>query len=114
MAISQGEGHRDSIIIRGQQTTADFFVDGIRDDVQYYRPLYNVEQVEVLRGSNALLFGRGGGGGVINRVQKKAVVGEAFNELDLALDTFGLGTTAGATQPSGDSLTDKLTANTLL
>lgn len=89
VAVSQGEGHRDAIIIRGIQTTADFFVDGIRDDVQYYRPLYNVEQVEVLRGSNALLFGRGGGGGVINRVQKRAVVGESFNELNLAVDTFG-------------------------
>ena len=48
LAVSQGEGHRDSIIIRGIQTTADFFVDGIRDDVQYFRPLYNAQQVEVL------------------------------------------------------------------
>jgi catecholate siderophore receptor len=76
MAISQGEGHRDAIIIRGVQTTADFFIDGIRDDVQYFRPFYNVQQIEVLRGPNALLFGRGGGGGVINRVQKTAQVGE--------------------------------------
>jgi catecholate siderophore receptor len=75
LAISQGEGHRDAIIIRGVQTTADFFIDGIRDDVQYFRPFYNVEQIEVLRGPNALLFGRGGGGGVINRVQKTAVGG---------------------------------------
>ncbi len=89
VAISQGEGHRDSIIIRGQQTTADFFVDGIRDDVQYYRPLYNVEQIEVLRGPNALLFGRGGGGGVINRVQKRAQVGQQFTQIDLGIDTFG-------------------------
>jgi len=88
-AISQGEGHRDAIIIRGIQTTADFFVDGVRDDVQYYRPLYNVEQIEVLRGPNALLFGRGGGGGVINRVQKKARPGEQFTLLDLAVDSFG-------------------------
>jgi len=56
LTISQGEGHRDAIIIRGQQTTADFFQDGVRDDVQYFRPLYNVEQVEILRGSNALLL----------------------------------------------------------
>ena len=78
LAISQGEGHRDAIIIRGIQTTADFFVDGIRDDVQYFRPLYNVSQVEILRGPNALLFGRGGGGGVVNRVQKKAELGKDF------------------------------------
>ena len=63
LSISQGEGHRDAIIIRGMQTTADFFIDGIRDDVQYFRPLYNIQQIEILRGANALLFGRGGGGG---------------------------------------------------
>ncbi len=88
LSISQGEGHRDAIIIRGQQTTADFFIDGIRDDLQYYRPLYNVEQVEILRGSNALLFGRGGAGGVINRVQKKAIVDEQFTRLNAGIDTL--------------------------
>ena len=88
LSISQGEGHRDAIIIRGIQTTADFFVDGIRDDVQYFRPLYNASQVEVLRGPNALLFGRGGGGGVVNRVQKKAELGQDFTELDIGVDTF--------------------------
>ncbi|MEL7187037.1 MAG: TonB-dependent receptor plug domain-containing protein, partial [Pseudomonadota bacterium] len=91
LSISQGEGHRDAIIIRGMQTTADFFIDGIRDDVQYFRPLYNAEQVEVLRGSNALLFGRGGGGGVINRVQKKAIIGEQFSSLKFGFDSLGSG-----------------------
>ena len=57
---SQGEGHRDSVVFRGVRSTADFYRDGLRDDVQYYRSLYNVEQVEILRGPNALLFGRGG------------------------------------------------------
>ncbi len=88
LSISQGEGHRDAIIIRGQQTTADFFIDGVRDDLQYFRPLYNVEQIEILRGSNALLFGRGGGGGVVNRVQKKAIVGEQFTSLNAGIDTL--------------------------
>ncbi|MFY0638851.1 TonB-dependent receptor [Maricaulis maris] len=91
LSISQGEGHRDAINIRGNQSTADFFLNGIRDDVQYYRPLYNLEQVEILRGSNALLFGRGGGGGVVNRVTKAPVVGEAFHGFGAAIDTFGAG-----------------------
>ena len=39
---SQGEGHRDAAVIRGMRTTQDFYRDGIRDDVQYYRPLYNI------------------------------------------------------------------------
>jgi catecholate siderophore receptor len=86
---SQGEGHRDSVVFRGVRSTADFYVDGVRDDVQYFRSLYNVEQVEVLRGPNALLFGRGGTGGIINRVSKKAQVGEQFGSFVMGRDTFG-------------------------
>jgi len=86
---SQGEGHRDAIVFRGVRSTADFFIDGMRDDVQYYRGLYNLEQVEILRGPNALLFGRGGTGGVLNRVTKKGAVGETFVGGQLAVDTFG-------------------------
>ncbi|MGB0334729.1 MAG: TonB-dependent receptor [Opitutales bacterium] len=85
----QGEGHRDAVVFRGVRSTADFFVDGMRDDLQYYRPLYNVEQLEILRGPNALLFGRGGTGGILNRVMKKGVIGEHFNEYQISVDTFG-------------------------
>ena len=86
---SQGEGHRDSVVFRGVRSTADFYLDGVRDDVQYYRSLYNLEQVEILRGPNALLFGRGGTGGIINRVTKKAVLDDAFGSFDMGADTFG-------------------------
>lgn len=86
---SQGEGHRDAVVFRGVRSTADFYLDGVRDDVQYYRSLYNLEQVEVLRGPNALLFGRGGTGGIINRVSKKAVIGEKFGSVGLGADSFG-------------------------
>ena len=72
VTMGQGEGHRDAPTIRGNSSTADFFVDGVRDDAQYLRDLYNVERVEALKGSNAMVFGRGGGGGVINRVNKEA------------------------------------------
>lgn len=89
LSVSQGEGHRDAIIIRGNQSTADFFIDGVRDDVQYFRPLYNIEQVEILRGANALLFGRGGGGGVINRVTKTAQIGDSFQNVVASADSFG-------------------------
>ena len=72
ISMGQGEGHRDAPTIRGQSSTADFFADGVRDDAQYFRDLYNVERVEALKGPNAMVFGRGGGGGVINRVTKEA------------------------------------------
>ncbi len=69
----QGENNRDQVVIRGNSSSADFFVDGMRDDVQYYRDLYNLDRVEALKGPNAMIFGRGGGGGVINRVTKEAI-----------------------------------------
>ncbi|NNJ71601.1 MAG: TonB-dependent siderophore receptor [Enterobacterales bacterium] len=86
---SQGEGHRDSVVFRGVRSTADFFIDGNRDDVQYYRSLYNIEQVEILRGPNALLFGRGGTGGVLNRVTKKATINEEFGSFQTSVNSFG-------------------------
>ena len=89
VTVSQGEGHRDAVVFRGVRSTADFFVDGVRDDVQYYRSLYNLEQVEILRGPNALLFGRGGTGGIVNRVTKKGAIGETFTGFQASVDTFG-------------------------
>jgi catecholate siderophore receptor len=86
---SQGEGHRDSVVFRGVRSTADFYIDGNRDDVQYYRALYNVEQVEILRGPNALLFGRGGTGGILNRVSKKATIDQQFVNYNVSANTFG-------------------------
>jgi catecholate siderophore receptor len=78
--MHQGEGNRDQIILRGTSSTADFYVDGVRDDAQVFRDLYNLERVEVLKGPGGMAFGRGGAGGVVNRVTKKPVfdpVGEA-------------------------------------
>lgn len=73
----QGENNRDQIIFRGNSSSADFFVNGVRDDVQYYRDVYNLDRIEILRGPNAMVFGRGGGGGIINRSTKEA----GFTEL---------------------------------
>ncbi len=92
----QGEGNRDQFILRGISTTADLYVDGIRDDAQVFRDLYNLERVEVLKGTAGMIFGRGGAGGVINRITKMPVfghVGEAtvtlgsWNQLRGAIDT---------------------------
>ena len=70
--MAQGEGHRDAPILRGVTSTADFYVDGMRDDMQYLRDLYNVERVEVLKGPSGMIFGRGATGGLINRATKQA------------------------------------------
>ena len=63
ITVHQGENNRDDLVIRGNRSSADFFLNGVRDDVQYYRDLYNLDRVEALKGPNAMIFGRGGGGG---------------------------------------------------
>ncbi len=93
--VGQGEGNRDQITLRGQNTTADFFLDGVRDDAQYYRALYNIERVEVLKGPYALIFGRGGGGGIINRVQKTPTAGEVRASGTASISTLGRWNVAG-------------------
>ena len=72
VAIHQGEGNRDELVIRGVSSSANFFVNGFRDDQQIFRDLYNAQSIEVLKGPSALTFGRGAGGGLVNRTLKDA------------------------------------------
>ena len=101
-SVHQGEGNRDQFILRGVSTTADLYVDGVRDDAQVFRDLYNLERVEVLKGTAGMIFGRGGAGGVINRVTKQPVFG-GVREASLTLGswdqrraTLDVGDTIGA------------------
>ena len=87
IVVLQGESNRDQVNIRGNNTSADFFVDQTRDDLQYFRDVYNIENIEFLKGPNALAFGRGGSGGVINRVSKYAD-GKQKRELISTLGSF--------------------------
>ena len=106
--VHQGENNRDQVIIRGNSSSADFFVDGVRDDVQYYRDLYNLERVETLKGPNALIFGRGGAGGVVNRVPKSAGV-RPTREVAVQGGMFGnKRASAGINQPLGEKVALRL------
>ncbi|MEY4939571.1 MAG: putative TonB-dependent receptor BfrD precursor, partial [Verrucomicrobiota bacterium] len=99
----QGENNRDQVIFRGNSSSADFFVNGVRDDVQYQRDVYNLDRVEILRGPNAMIFGRGGGGGIINRSTKEAVPG-GRREFSFSGGSFGH---ARATLDVNESLNDR-------
>jgi len=87
VGIAQGEGNRDNPIFRGNSSNSDMYVDGIRDDVQYFRDLYNIERVDVLKGPNAMIFGRGGSGGLINRATKQANWSNA-REMNFQIGSF--------------------------
>jgi catecholate siderophore receptor len=106
VSMGQGEGHRDAPTLRGNGSTADFFVDGVRDDVQYFRDLYNADRIEALKGPNAMIFGRGGGGGLINRVTKQAD-GEHHGEVTLQ---GGSNDNKRITADAGEGLTDRFAA----
>ncbi len=72
ISFNAAEGGRsgDNMNLRGFYTFGDLYLDGIRDTAQYYRETFNFEQIDVLRGAGAMLFGRGQAGGVINMVSK--------------------------------------------
>lgn len=107
--FAQGEGNRDTAVLRGVSSTADFFLDGLRDDVEYYRDLYNIDRIEVLKGPNAMIFGRGATGGLINRVTRLANW-DRVRELRLELGLFDrYRTTADVGQAVGEAAAVRLT-----
>jgi catecholate siderophore receptor len=106
----QGENNRDQVIIRGNNSSADFYLNGVRDDAQYFRDLYNLEQVEAIKGPNAMIFGRGGGGGVIHRVTKTPET-LPMREIVLLGGSFGTKRVAGdLNQPVNGKLGFRLNA----
>ena len=89
LTFNAAEGGRsgDNMLLRGFYTFGDTYLDGIRDTAQYNRETFNLEQVDVLRGSAAMLFGRGQAGGVINQVSKMAQL-EDKNVVTASLGEF--------------------------
>ena len=107
--VHQGENNRDQVIVRGNSSSADFFLNGVRDDVQYYRDLYNVERIEALKGPNAMMFGRGGGGGVVNRVTREAIF-RPVRDVTVQGGAYGHRRIAGdVDQPVNDKIAFRLT-----
>ncbi|MFM2067499.1 MAG: hypothetical protein RLZZ584_2408 [Pseudomonadota bacterium] len=99
----QGEGNRDEFILRGIGSSANLYVDGIRDDAQVFRDLYNLERVEVLKGAGGMIFGRGAGG-VLNRITRKPVFGQVAD----ATVTLGSGARLRGAVDVGNKLSDTL------
>ncbi len=89
LTFNAAEGGRagDNMMLRGFYTFGDIYLDGVRDTAQYNRELFNLEQVDVLRGSAAMLFGRGQAGGVINQVTKMAKLNDD-NKVSASLGSY--------------------------
>ncbi len=89
VGLQLGEGRRDNFFIRGFNAVSDMYIDGVRDDAQYYRDLSNTERIEVLEGPAAVLYGRGSSGGLINRVTKKPRMEGTLGELTYTAGSYG-------------------------
>ena len=72
ITFQAAEGGEEDIRLRGfaLQSTGDLFIDGMRDPAIYDRDTFNLDRMELLRGSASMLFGRGSTGGAVNQVTK--------------------------------------------
>jgi catecholate siderophore receptor len=76
ITFQAAEGGEEDIRLRGFSlaNTGDIFLDGMRDPAFYERDTFNLDRVELLRGSASMLFGRGSTGGAANQVTKQPSV----------------------------------------
>ena len=89
ITFGAGEGGQplaDRPFIRGQSSGNNVFVDGLRDSGGQTREVFNLEQVEIVKGPDSAYGGRGSGGGSINLSSKSPKAD------DFAAASLGVGT----------------------
>jgi catecholate siderophore receptor len=90
LTFNAGEGGRigDNITLRGYSAVGDLYLDNMRDVAQYNRETFNLDRIEVLRGSASMLYGRGSTGGLINQVSKTPFLADR-GTTSLTLGSYG-------------------------
>ena len=73
VTFQAGETGEEDVRMRGFSLgqAGDIYVDGLRDAPLIERDTFNLDRVEILKGSASMLFGKGSTGGVINQVSKQ-------------------------------------------
>ncbi|CAM3889998.1 Catecholate siderophore receptor Fiu [Pseudomonas reidholzensis] len=82
ITFGAGEGGNpqgDRPFIRGFDAQGDTYLDGVRDTGAQTREIFAVESVEVAKGPNSAIGGRGAAGGTINLVSKRAHLGNSLD-----------------------------------
>ena len=78
ITFGAGEGGNpqgDRPYLRGFDAQGSIFVDGVRDAGAQSRETFDIEQIEVIKGSDSVYSGRSNGGGSINLVTKAPIAG---------------------------------------
>lgn len=114
LTFNAAEGGRvgDNMNLRGFYSFGDLYLDGIRDVAQIKRDTFNDQQIEVLRGSAAMLFGHGQAGGVINRSSKVPMMLETGSASATVGDAPYARITADVNQPIGENTAIRAAAMT--
>ncbi len=86
-AAEGGTQSNQVIFLRGFPLNQDIFINGVRDIGEYNRDLFATESIEVLKGSSAMLFGRGSPAGLVNQTFKNAHLYDS-NETVMTLGSF--------------------------
>ncbi|MGJ7549395.1 TonB-dependent receptor [Pseudomonas alloputida] len=82
ITFGAGEGGNpqgDRPFIRGFDAQGDTYLDGVRDTGAQTREIFAIESVEVAKGPNSAIGGRGAAGGTINLVSKRAHLGNSLD-----------------------------------
>ncbi|GLK60980.1 MULTISPECIES: TonB-dependent receptor [Azotobacter] len=98
--------------LRGFDTSGNIFIDDSRDSGSYTRDVFNIEQVEVVKGP-AADNGRGGAGGYVNMVTKvptleRSIGGVATYGFDQYQSEARKRTTLDLNQPLADTVAMRL------
>lgn len=110
ISFQAAEGGEEDIRLRGFSLagSGDIYIDGVRDPAFYDRDTFNVDRIELLRGSASMLFGHGSTGGVVNQVNKVPFLNNAVE----ASATVGSGSylreTADINRKLGDTTAARL------
>ena len=105
ITIGGAEGGQigNNINLRGFTARTDIYLDGFRDPGQYYRDVFDLSAIEVLKGPSSMLFGRGSTGGVINQVTKEPEL-KPFGQVTATVGSDDrYRTTADFNQPLSDT-----------
>ncbi|WP_085705438.1 TonB-dependent siderophore receptor [Pseudomonas sp. B8(2017)] len=82
ITMGAGEGGNpsgDRPFIRGFDSQSSMYLDGVRDTGSQTREIFAIESVEVAKGPNSSIAGRGAAGGTINMVSKRAHLGNSLD-----------------------------------
>lgn len=111
ITFGAGEGGNptgDRPFIRGFDSQSNMFVDGLRDVGSQTREVFDLEQVEVVKGPSSAYGGRDSGGGSLNLVSKTPKLkNETTASMGIGTDSYARGT-VDANYVLGDGIAARL------